>query len=147
VITAPSPKGFVELAHINRQEPEPEEFIQVESLPKVPEKKKVEAVQTAKTQPPTGSHQDWMIAAGISSSDFGYVDYIVSHESSWRHLAVNSIGATGLCQALPGSKMATAGQDWQTNPVTQLKWCDSYAKSRYGGWAKAYSFWQSSKWW
>ena len=31
-------------------------------------------------------------------------------------------GATGIPQALPGSKMASAGSDWQTNATTQIAW-------------------------
>lgn len=87
-----------------------------------------------------------MAAAGISPSDYSYVDYIVGRESGWRVNASN--GSTwGLCQALPGSKMSSAGADWQTNPVTQLKWCSGYANGRYGSWAKAYSSWLTQHWW
>ena len=89
-----------------------------------------------------------MAAAGIASSDYGYVNYIVSRESSWRVNAEGSPpGAYGLCQAYPGSKMATAGDDWRTNPVTQLRWCSGYASSRYGGWAGAYNFWSANHYW
>jgi len=89
-----------------------------------------------------------LAASGIAPADFQAVDYIISKESGWRHLAVNSSsGATGLCQSLPASKMASAGADYLTNPVTQLKWCDGYAKSRYGGWWPAYNFWQANHWW
>jgi uncharacterized protein YabE (DUF348 family) len=94
----------------------------------------------------TGDKSTWMAAAGISSSDYGYVNFIVSHESNWNYLAHNSSGAYGLCQALPGSKMATAGADWSTNPVTQLRWCNGYA-SRYGGWGGAYNFWLAHHYW
>lgn len=90
--------------------------------------------------------QGVMAAAGIDRGDFTYVDYIVSRESGWRPHATN--GRTwGLCQALPGSKMASAGSDWQTNPVTQLKWCHNYAISKYGSWSAAYQTWQSKHWW
>lgn len=89
-----------------------------------------------------------MARAGIAESDFVYVDYIVFKESTWNYLARNaSSGAYGLCQALPGSKMASAGSDWETNPVTQLRWCDSYAKARYGSWSAAYSFWLRNHYW
>lgn len=89
-----------------------------------------------------------MAAAGIAKSDYAYVNYIVSRESRWNAAAVNrSSGATGLCQALPGSKMASAGSDWATNPVTQLKWCSGYAHSRYGSWSAAYNAWVSKHWW
>lgn len=96
----------------------------------------------------TGGRTEWMNAAGIRPSDHGYVNYIVSRESNWNYLARNrSSGAYGLCQALPGSKMATAGADWATNPVTQLRWCNGYAVQRYGSWAAAYSFWSRNHWW
>lgn len=89
-----------------------------------------------------------MQLAGVNESDYEYVDYIVSHESSWDYTATNSSsGAYGLCQALPGNKMASAGSDWKTNPVTQMKWCDAYATDRYGTWQKAKQFWQENEWW
>jgi uncharacterized protein YabE (DUF348 family) len=94
----------------------------------------------------TGDKSSWMAAAGISEDDYGYVNYIVSHESNWNYQAANSSGTYGLCQALPGSKMASAGADWQSNPVTQLRWCSGYA-SRYGGWGGAYNFWVSHHYW
>ncbi|MFT4532592.1 MAG: hypothetical protein ACI9T8_000621 [Candidatus Saccharimonadales bacterium] len=88
-----------------------------------------------------------MAAAGISPADYAYVDFIVSRESTWRPGAVNSSsGAYGLCQSLPASKMATAGSDYLTNPVTQLRWCSSYS-ARYGGWAGSYNAWLAQHWW
>jgi uncharacterized protein YabE (DUF348 family) len=92
--------------------------------------------------------QTLMAAAGIAESDFAYVDYIITKESNWRPGAINSSsGAYGLCQALPGSKMATAGSDYLTNPVTQLRWCAGYAAGRYGGWQGAYNAWLVQSWW
>jgi hypothetical protein len=86
--------------------------------------------------------------AGISPADFQYVDYIVGKESGWNPNAQNrSSGAYGLCQALPGAKMASAGADWQSNPVTQLRWCHGYATGRYGTWKAAYNFWVTNHWW
>lgn len=94
------------------------------------------------------SKEDLLRAAGIPESDWQAVDYIVSKESSWRHDAVNPTSyAHGLCQSLPASKMASAGGDYMTNPVTQLKWCHQYAQSRYGGWWSAHAFWLSNSWW
>ncbi|CAN5408478.1 hypothetical protein BH09PAT4_BH09PAT4_01500 [soil metagenome] len=91
-----------------------------------------------------------VLRAGISASDYFYVDYIVSHEGGWSGVTkYNSAGsgAYGLCQALPGSKMASAGSDWRTNPITQLKWCDGYATGRYGSWQSAYYFWVNHRYW
>lgn len=88
--------------------------------------------------------------AGIAASDYYYVDYIVSHEGGWSGVTkynYGGSGAYGLCQALPGSKMASAGSDWRTNPITQLRWCDSYAKGHYGSWASAYYFWRNHHYW
>lgn len=88
-----------------------------------------------------------MASAGIAASDYPYVDYIISHESGWRPGAYNAgSGAYGLCQSLPASKMASAGADYLTNPVTQLVWCNGYA-SRYGGWQGAYNAWLAQGWW
>ncbi|MGW5367442.1 aggregation-promoting factor C-terminal-like domain-containing protein [Streptomyces sp. NPDC004009] len=72
---------------------------------------------------------------------------IVEHESGWNPSATNSSsGAYGLVQALPGSKMASAGADWKTNPATQIKWGLDYMNSRYGSPAKAWTFWQANGW-
>lgn len=88
-----------------------------------------------------------MARAGISPSDYAAVDYIISHESGWRPFATNPSGSWGLCQATPGGKMSSAGSDWKTNPVTQLRWCSGYAQSRYGGWQAAYKYWISHRNW
>lgn len=86
--------------------------------------------------------------AGINvARDYPYVDYIINKESRWNPLARNASGAYGLGQALPGSKMAPFGADWETNPVTQLKWANSYAVARYGSWSAAYQYWLSNHVW
>jgi hypothetical protein len=96
-----------------------------------------------------GSHADWMRAAGIAESDFGYVDYIIGRESGWVATKYNyrGSGAYGLGQALPASKMAAFGADYMTNPITQLKWANAYALGRYGSWAAAYNFWTARHYW
>ena len=109
---------------------------------------KIVSPRFSSTQTVSGDKAALMEAAGISSSDFGYVDYVVTKESQWRPGAANSYsGAYGLCQALPASKMSSAGADYLTNPITQLKWCTGYATGRYGSWAGAYSAWQVQGWW
>jgi hypothetical protein len=53
-------------------------------------------------------------------------------ESHWNALASNgSSGAYGIPQALPGSKMSSEGQDWATNPQTQIRWGVKYIAGRY----------------
>ncbi|WP_263301582.1 lytic transglycosylase domain-containing protein, partial [Streptomyces purpurogeneiscleroticus] len=72
---------------------------------------------------------------------------IVERESGWNPQATNaSSGAYGLVQALPASKMSSAGADWKTNPATQVKWGLNYMNERYGSPCGAWSFWQSHNW-
>jgi hypothetical protein len=83
---------------------------------------------------------------GFSTSQFGCLNDIWTRESGWRYNAENASGAYGIPQALPGSKMATYGSDWQTNPATQIKWGLNYIKSRYGSPCQAWAVWQSQGW-
>ncbi|MEU2288777.1 transglycosylase SLT domain-containing protein [Streptomyces sp. NPDC013178] len=81
------------------------------------------------------------------AAQFNAFSNIVEHESGWDVDATNaSSGAYGLVQALPGSKMASAGSDWKTNPETQIKWGLDYMNSRYGSPAGAWAFWQANGW-
>ncbi len=95
----------------------------------------------------SGSHTDWMAAAGIAASDYACADAIIVRESGYNVHATNpSSGAYGLPQALPGTKMASAGADWQVNPITQLRWMAGYVVDRYGGFCPAWAFWQKNSW-
>lgn len=96
---------------------------------------------------PTGSHKHWMEQANIPKSWYEDLNWIINHESGWRVNATNpDSGAYGLPQSLPGNKMASAGKDWKTNPITQLKWMYSYVKGRYGNASNAKHFWQTHNW-
>ena len=99
---------------------------------------------------PVGEMQQWfhdyLLSNGYTEADFSAGVWIINHESGWNPRATNpSSGAYGLPQSLPGSKMASAGSDWQTNYQTQLKWFVSYC-NRYGGIQGAYQFWQQNHW-
>ena len=84
---------------------------------------------------------------GLSSSEFSCVDNIWMHESRWNVHADNPYSsAYGIPQALPGSKMASAGPDWQNNAETQIKWGLGYIKNRYGSACAAWSFKQAHGW-
>jgi hypothetical protein len=77
-------------------------------------------------------------------SEWGCLDSLWMGESSWRWSARNAYsGAYGIPQSLPASKMSSAGDDWLTNPVTQISWGLTYIKGRYGTPCKAWAFWQS----
>ena len=71
------------------------------------------------------------------------VEHIGAKESSWNAFAVNSIGACGLFQALPCSKMNCELSDIPC----QVRWATNYATQRYGNWHNAYNFWLKNKWW
>lgn len=120
---------------------------EVKEVEEVVETPKNEYVEAPKAVTIGGSKESWMAAAGITEANWSYVNYIINNESGWNFRISNpSTGAYGLPQALPGSKMASAGSDWATNPVTQLKWMNSYVVSRYGSWKGAYNFWLSNGW-
>jgi len=108
-----------------------------------------------------------MSAAGIAPSDHDYAAYIINNENTlWcpvRWQGTNGCGESyyekfpgaetsdqvgyGLCQSTPAIKMASAGSDWRTNAVTQMKWCHSYAMGRYGSWQAAYLAKVAKGWW
>jgi NADH:ubiquinone oxidoreductase subunit 5 (subunit L)/multisubunit Na+/H+ antiporter MnhA subunit len=71
---------------------------------------------------------------------FGCLLALWNAESGWRYDAENASGAYGIPQALPGSKMASAGPDWATDPATQIKWGLGYIKAIYGNPCNAWAF-------
>jgi hypothetical protein len=84
---------------------------------------------------------------GFSSGEFSCLDQLWIGESGWNVHADNpSSSAYGIPQALPGSKMATAGPDWENNPQTQIKWGLGYIRSSYGTPCAAWSFKQGHGW-
>lgn len=76
---------------------------------------------------------EMVLSRGWGEDQFSCLVALWNKESGWRVNAENrSSGAYGIPQALPGSKMATAGADWATNPATQISWGLGYITSRYG---------------
>ncbi|MEU8236953.1 lytic transglycosylase domain-containing protein [Actinoplanes missouriensis] len=85
--------------------------------------------------------------AGFGLSQFPCLDKLWKKESGWNYKATNrSSGAYGIPQSLPGSKMASAGSDWKTNPATQIEWGLGYIKGRYGTPCSAWSHSQNTGW-
>ena len=98
---------------------------------------------------PSGSPQQIAMAMlgsfGWPSSQFGCLQSLWNAESGWNPTATNpTSGAYGIPQALPGSKMASAGADWQTNPATQIRWGLGYIKQVYGSPCAAWSHQQAT---
>ena len=108
-------------------------------------------IASASQTAPSGTHQDWMAAAGIPESDWGYVDWIITRESGWRPSAVNPYGCIGLGQNCPDKNgnlwLVAACPNWQSDPVCQLRRFTVYAQGRYGGWAQSVITWQRQGWW
>ena len=76
---------------------------------------------------------DLVTSAGHSDTEYRCLHALWMRESGWNHFAQNpSSGAYGIPQALPASKMASAGADWATNPETQIRWGLGYIDARYG---------------
>ncbi len=73
-----------------------------------------------------------VLAKGWSGSEFDCLVALWNRESHWNVYAHNTTsGAYGIPQALPGSKMASVGADWATNPKTQIVWGLGYIQARY----------------
>ena len=83
---------------------------------------------------------------GWGSDQYGCLVNLWTKESGWNYQAYNPSGATGIPQALPGSKMATAGSDWATNASTQVAWGLDYIKRAYGTPCSAWGHSQSVNW-
>jgi hypothetical protein len=86
-------------------------------------------------------------ARGWGDDQYNCLVSLWNKESHWNVYAYNAgSGAYGIPQALPGSKMASAGPDWQTNAATQIAWGLGYIQGRYqtpcGAWAHS----QASGW-
>ena len=82
---------------------------------------------------PRGIAKVLMAGFGFGPDQFGCLDSLWTRESGWNPSADNpSSSAYGIPQALPGSKMASAGADWATNPATEIKWGLGYIQDRYG---------------
>jgi hypothetical protein len=116
-------------------------------------KRQAPATPAATAQPVTASGSPQQIAEGMlgsygwSASQFSCLQPLWNAESGWNASASNpSSGAYGIPQALPGSKMASAGPDWQTSAATQIRWGLGYIRSVYGSPCAAWSHEQGYGW-
>jgi hypothetical protein len=116
-------------------------------------KKRAAAARPSESAGPATSGSPQQVAAamlasfGWSSGQFSCLDPLWEHESSWSATAANAgSGAYGIPQALPGSRMASAGPDWQTNAATQITWGLEYIKGTYGSPCAAWAHEQATGW-
>ena len=88
-----------------------------------------------------------MLARRGWSSQYRCLNSLWTKESNWRVTADNpTSSAYGIPQALPGSKMRSAGADWRTNPATQITWGLRYIDGRYGTPCAAWNHFRSRNW-
>nr|WP_269779338.1 hypothetical protein [Propioniciclava soli] len=99
------------------------------------------------TEPKEIARQIAANSYGWGEDQFTCYNNIIMRESMWDTFADNpTSSAYGIPQALPGSKMASEGADWETNPATQIKWGLKYVKERFGTPCSAWSFKQANGW-
>ena len=84
---------------------------------------------------------------GWGEKQYACLDDLWIKESHWNYRASNKrTGAHGIPQALPATKMDSAGTDWRTNPVTQISWGLRYIEVRYDTPCKAWAKFKRSNW-
>lgn len=106
--------------------------------------------QLAAQQSPAGSPQQiarQLLGQYGWAGQFSCLDSLWTNESGWDTYAENpTTGAYGIPQALPGSKMASAGPDWRSDPATQIRWGLSYIQASYGSPCAAWSHEEAVGW-
>jgi hypothetical protein len=125
-------------------------------ITKPPPPKPVAAVSVGRSAPAAGAPDpgsakaiafDMVTARGWGQSEYDCLVALWQKESGWNVYAHNaSSGAYGIPQSLPGSKMASAGADWATNPATQITWGLGYIQGRYGTPCGAWNASQAKGW-
>jgi hypothetical protein len=110
-----------------------------------------QAVQQTAVSTPSGSPEqvaEQMLGQyGWPAGQFSCLGPLWTQESGWNVSAENpSSGAYGIPQALPGSKMASAGSDWATDAATQIRWGLTYIKSLYGSPCGAWAHEEADGW-
>lgn len=110
------------------------------------EQARQEAIANAVADPRAAARQ--MLAdRGLGDDQFQCLDRLWTKESNWTVSADNpTSSAYGIPQALPGNKMASAGADWETNPVTQITWGLGYIDDVYGSPCQAWNHSQAVNW-
>lgn len=107
----------------------------------------VTATEDLTTGDPRDVARAMLAANGFGQDQFSCLDSLYTKESGWNVHADNpSSSAYGIPQALPGSKMSSAGSDWVDNPATQIEWGLGYIKDRYGSPCAAWSHSVSNNW-
>jgi hypothetical protein len=108
------------------------------------EKAREEAIANARENPQAAARVLMLDYGWTSDAQYNCLVNLWNGESGWRYTAENpSSGAYGIPQSLPASKMAKFGDDYRTNPITQIKWGLWYIDAVYGNPCNAWSTWQA----
>ena len=112
-----------------------------------PDAARANPAKRAAARSPQRIAEAMLASFGWSSGQFSCLDPLWAHESGWSVAAYNAgSGAYGIPQALPGSRMASAGPDWQTNAATQIRWGLTYIEDTYGSPCAAWDHEQATGW-
>ena len=107
----------------------------------------VTATEDLTTGDPRDVARAMLATHGFGQDQFSCLDSLYTRESGWNVHADNpTSSAYGIPQALPGSKMSSAGSDWADNPATQIEWGLGYIKNRYGSPCAAWSHSEANNW-
>jgi hypothetical protein len=148
-VTVPAPKVVKPVVDEDEAESDSEDTADAAATESEPVSAANTLAATAATPDP-GSAQaialELVTARGWGTDQYNCLVSLWNKESGWRVNAYNPSGAYGIPQALPGSKMATAGADWQTNPATQITWGLNYIAGVYGTPCGAWGHSQANNW-
>ena len=138
-------EGFVN--EISRDKIAIKEIVVEPVLPAAPEEPVAPAAGTPDPGTAKAIAQSMLTARGMGADQYNCLVSLWNRESGWNVYAQNpSSGAYGIPQALPGSKMGSAGADWATNPATQIAWGLSYIEGRYGTPCDAWAYSEANGW-
>jgi len=122
-----------EVVRVGTAEPEPEPEPAAPSSSSSSSSASVPPAAAPTGGSPKAIAAEMVAARGWGTDQYSCLETLWQRESGWNHTAENpSSGAYGIPQSLPGSKMASAGSDWRTNPATQITWGLGYISGRYG---------------
>lgn len=149
-------KAAEEAARIDAEQEAARKAEEEKKAQEAAERKRVTTSSSTYSPPPAGTPEPGSAKAyaaqQVANKGWGTDQYdclvaLWQKESGWNHYALNkSSGAYGIPQSLPGSKMASAGADWETNYETQINWGLGYISGRYGTPCAAWGHSQSTGW-
>ncbi|PPK98882.1 hypothetical protein CLV92_101583 [Kineococcus xinjiangensis] len=135
------------LAEEARRAEEEARRLEAERLAEEARRAEAEEATRNAVRDPRGAARVLVAQHGWGEEQFSCLDSLWMKESGWNPAADNpTSSAYGIPQALPGRKMASAGADWETNPLTQIRWGLGYIEGRYGSPCAAWAHSRSHNW-